>query len=202
MIRMSRAAPDVGVSSRGMSLPEMLVLVGMFGMLSLAVLSYILLSNRFYTSTNSTVSVQEEARRALGTIAVELPGAGGVITANGNQLEFQVALGYNQGGGCPVSAVCWGARDQQGGSQAGWRTRYRLSGTQLLREILDGTGTVQPGTRILTNEVSQATFSYLGGSTRTITVELLVQQTSPQLPGGLVGASVLPLVMRIELRNI
>ena len=125
------------------------------------------------------------------------------MTTGASQVDFQLALGYNQPLPCPANAECWGAYDQAGARQAGWRVRYRLDGAQaqLLRELVDATGVVQPGTRVLANRISQVSFAYVAGTTRTVTIALQAQRTSAELPGGSVTVGPTPLVMRLRLRN-
>lgn len=185
----------------GLTLVEMLVVMGIFGVLLAVVSMSMVMSHRSYVSSEAYVTVQQEARRALDNMVKELREAGGTIAAVGAQLDFQVALGYNLAPPCPLNAVCWGARDQNGTVQFGWSLRYRVNGTQLVREIRDAGGVVQPGTRVLANYVSQLSFVYVGGTTRTLTVQLQVQRTSPQLGGGSMALGLNPLVVQIKLRN-
>ena len=188
-------------ASSGMSLFEMLVVIIMFGVIAGAIVLAASSSQTSYLSGETTVYVQQQARQALGEMGQELRQAGGTITTAVNQIEFQMNLGYNQAAPCPPSAVCWGARDQLASSQAGWRVRYRLAANQLLRELLDAAGNPQPGTRVLANDVTSLQFTYVGGTTQTVTTQLQVQRLSPFLPGGGLAASPTPLVSRVKLRN-
>ena len=158
-------------------------------------------SQRSYTSTDAYLQVQEESRRAMDAMRKELRGAGGTIVTAANQMQFQQNLGYNLAAPCPVDAICWGTQDNAKTNQAGWSVRYRLSGTQLLREILDPGGVVQAGTRVLANSVSQASFTYVAGNTKTITVQLTTRRASTQLAGGSMSTGTTPLITAIRLRN-
>ena len=183
------------------SLIEVLIVLVIFAGLAMVIFMCSLVSNRSYIISTAFAHVHDEARRALNAMVSELREAGGTVTAAGSQLDFQVALGYALGGACPTNDVCWGAQDQTGTVQGGWSIRYRLNGTQLLREILDGGGTVQAGTRVLANNVSQLSFAYTGGSVRMVTVQLQVEETSGQLAGGKMGTSPSTVTTQVRLRN-
>ena len=188
---------------RGFTLLELFITVGIFVGIIGAVLVSFLAGQRSYRSSEAFIQVQQEARRALDSMVKELREAGGTVTvgAPASQLQFQLALGYNLPSPCPVNTICWGAVDQAGTNQPGWFVRYRLSGTQLLRERLDAAGTVQPGVRVLGNDVSQLTFTYIGGNTQLVTMDLQVQQVSSQLPGGSMSTGTTPLRTQVRLRN-
>jgi len=186
---------------RGMTLFEMLVVLLLFSIITGAVFLAASSSQTSYLSTETAVYVQQQARQALSEMARELRQGGGAIATAINQIDFQMNLGYNQAAPCPPNAVCWGARDQLGASQAGWRVQYRLAGAQLLRELLDAVGNPQAGTRVLANDVTSLQFTYVGGTTRTVTVQLQVQRTSAFLPGGALAVAPTPLVSRVKLRN-
>ena len=186
---------------RGMTLFEMLVVIIVFGIIAAVVFLAASSSQTSYLSTETAVYVQQQARQALSEMGRELRQAGGAIATAINKIDFQVNLGYNQAAPCPSNAVCWGAPDQLGASQSGWRVRYRLAGTQLVRELLDGAGALQAGTRVLANDVTSIQFTYVGGTARIVTVQLQVQRFSPFLPGGGLAAAPVPLVSRIKLRN-
>jgi len=118
-------------------------------------------------------------------------------------LDFQVALGYNQLPPCPAGAICWGARDENRVSRASWKLRYRVAGTQLVREIVDSGNVVQPGTRILANFIDGANTSFSWNPTnRTVSIQLQVQYLNSQnraLPGGGQRSGVL--TTRVGVRN-
>jgi hypothetical protein len=127
----------------------------------------------------------------------------GTVTPVGNDLEFQTNLGV--GAPCGAGVTCWGAVDQAGTPQAGWRLRYRLNTAtnQILREILDAGGVVQPGTRIMVNHATQLIFTYNPPPTNTVTAQLQIVWQTPDLPGGTLTAA--PpgdlLVFEVQLRN-
>jgi prepilin-type N-terminal cleavage/methylation domain-containing protein len=187
-------------SRRGLSLVEMLVTLGIFGILTGVLFISSIVSHRSYVTGDAFVHLQQQARQALDAMHRELHEAGGAIAAAGNQLTFQTALGYNLAAPCPANAICWGARDQAGADQSGWSVRYRLNGTQLVREILNNAAVVQ-SSRIMANDVSQLSFAYVGGTTRTVTIQLQVTRTSAELAGGSLSAAPTPLVTSIKLRN-
>lgn len=186
---------------KGLTLTELLVVATVSLVLAGALFLTFLASRNSYLSNEAYVQVQQQARRALDNMVTELRVAGGTITVVGNQLTFQLALGYNLGAPCPANDTCWGARDQAGANQGGWSVRYRLSGAQLVREVLD-TGGPPPlvqATRVLANNVSQLSFTYVGGTTNTITMQLQAQQASPLQPGGTLGSGILS--SSVRLRN-
>lgn len=195
MIRIRRRA-----RAPGFSLVELLVTLAIFAVLSGVLYISSIVGHRSYVTGDSYVHIQQQARQAMDTMHRELHEAGGVIAAAGAQLTFQAALGYNLAAPCPVDAVCWGARDAAGTNQSGWSVRYRLSGTQLVREILNAAAVVQ-STRVLANDVSQLAFTYVGGTTRTVTVSIQVRRTSAELAGGSLSVAPTPLITTIKLRN-
>lgn len=198
----SAARRSVGRPPRGMTLFEMLVILLLLGVIVGIVLLTSVTNRTSYMSADAALHVQQQARQALAEMERELHQAGGTITPAVNQLDFQMNLGYNQIAPCPANAVCWGGRDQAGAAQAGWGIRYRLDGVQLLREIVDAGGTVQPGTRVLANDVTTLAFTYSGAvAPKTVTVQLQVQRVSSQLPGGSVSVAPTPLTAAITLRT-
>ncbi|MBI1991628.1 MAG: hypothetical protein HYY90_03585 [Candidatus Omnitrophica bacterium] len=203
MKRIHRPSRSSGTRAGLVQLPELILLVLLLSLVTGLLVTTSLGSQRTYATSDAILQVQGEARRAFDSMLTELRQAGGAITTGASQLDFQFALGYNQPLPCPANAECWGAYDQAGARQAGWRVRYRLDGvnSQLLREIVDNAGAVQPGTRVLANRISQASFTYVAGATRTVTIALQAQRTSAELPGGSVTVSPIPLVMRLRLRN-
>lgn len=185
----------------GFTLPELLIVLAILAIVAGAVYTSSLMGGKLYFSSETYVHVQQQARQALDNIVRELRQADGTIdTAVANQCTFQLALGYNLAAPCPTNAVCIGAQDQNGAAQSGWSLRYRLNGTQLIREILDNQVPPQvQGSRVLANDVSQLSFTYVGAPTNTVTVQLQTQRTSQQLPGGSLGTT--PLTTRVRLRN-
>ncbi|MBI3082830.1 MAG: hypothetical protein HYY90_00450 [Candidatus Omnitrophica bacterium] len=174
--------------------------VVMFALILAALFATFLTTQRHYASSDAYVHVQEEARRASNAMTRELRNAGGAITAAGSQLDFQLPLGFDAAPPCLPSTVCWGAFDQGGAAQPSWSIRYRLNGTQLVREIRNAEGAVQ-ATRVLANDVGLLSFSYLGAPANTVTAQLQILQTSQQLPGGSMGTTPVPLVIQVKLRN-
>ncbi len=208
-------SPNHPITSRfvsaGFTLPEIMITALIFSVILGALLVSFLVGRSSYLSADAYIHVQQETRRALDTMVRELREAGGTINAGvPGQLDFQVALGYNLTGvvGCPANAVCWGAVDEGGTNQPthDWSLRYRVNGTQLIREIFNGpnpsTAAVRPGTRVLANDVNAAntTFSY-DAPNKAMTVRIEVKQTSQQLPGGSMGTTPSPLRTQVKLRN-
>lgn len=189
-----------GWTAHGTSLVELSVVVVIFTLLLAALFATFLAIQRHYASSEAYIHVQEEARRASNAMARELRNAGGAITAAGSQLAFQLPLGLNMAPPCSPNTVCWGAFDQAGAAQPSWSIRYRVNGTQLVREIRNAGGVVQ-ATRVLANDVGLLSFSYVGAPANTVTAQLQILQTSQQLPGGSMGTTPAPLVIQVKLRN-
>jgi prepilin-type N-terminal cleavage/methylation domain-containing protein len=188
-------------SRRGLSLIELLVVIGLVTVLAGAVFVTSLMGGRLYYSSETSVHIQQQVRQAFDNMVQELRQADGTIATAANQVTFQLALGYDLAAPCPNDAVCIGALDEDGVAQEDWSVRYRLNGAQLVREILDDTGALQPGTRVLANDVTSLSFTYTAGAVNTIVAQLQVQRNSQQLPGGSLSAATTPLVTRVKLRN-
>lgn len=189
-----------GRTAHGTSLVELSFVVVIFTLLLAALFATFLTIQRHYASSEAYVHVQEEARRASNAMSRELRNAGGAIAAAGSQLDFQLPLGFDLAPPCLPSAVCWGAFDQAGAAQPNWSIRYRVNGTQLVREIRNAEGVVQ-ATRVLANDVGLLSFSYVGAPAHTVTAQLQILQISQQLPGGSMGTTPAPLVIQVRLRN-
>ena len=186
---------------RGMSLVEAVLAVVIFIVVMAGVLVSMLMGDRSYAVNDAVVHVQEEVRRAFDSMVTELRQAGGAVTVTGGtQLDFQLALGYNLPNPCPANAVCWGAHDSAGADQATWRVRYRQNGSQLVRELLDINGFVQAGTRVLANDVSSLAFTFNPNS-NIVRIQLQIQDSRPQLPGGAITAGPTPIITQVRLRN-
>jgi len=189
-------------SVRGLTLLELLFALLIAAVLIAALFVTATVGRMSYVSADARAHVHQQVRQAFDHMAEELREAGGTVTVTGgSQLKFQVALGYDLGGSCPPSAVCWGARDQLGADRPGWSVQYRGVNGQLIREILDDGGGPQGPPRYLANDVSELAFSYAGGSARVIEIQLQVRRASQQLPGGSVQAGPTALRTRVRLRN-
>ena len=187
---------------RAFTLVEMLMVLAIFSLMSGALFTSFLIGKNSYLSADTYVRVQEEARRALDVMDREVRSARGAgIAGLPNSLQFPVALGYNLAAPCPANNVCWGAVDNAGVGQPNWTVRYRITGTQLVREILNG-GAVQPGTRVLANDIdaAQTSFAY-DALTDTVSISLGVTVTSAQLAGGSMSTVPSSLTTRVKLRN-
>lgn len=185
---------------RGVTFVELLGVIAILSIIGATLLTMSLIGGRSYLGSEASSHVHGQARQALDAMAQELRQGGNTVTTAANQCTFQMDVGYHLAlptANCP-NAVCWGALDQDGVPQAGWSVRYRLNGTQLLRDILDPGAVAQPGTRVLANDVSQLTFTY-AAATRTMTVQLQARYDSAQLAGG--SRSTAVLLTRAKLRN-
>ena len=185
----------------GFTVTELIVVTGLFLLLLAGLMSMFLSGQTSYVTTDAYLQVQQEARRAFDNMVREIHGAGGTITAAAGQLDFQTALGYNLAlAGCVANQVCWGAKDSSGVDQPGWSLRYRVTGTQLLRDIRDAGGVTQAGTRVLANYVDSAatTFDWNSGE-RIVTMTFQGRYQNAQIAGG--AQTIGPLTARVRLRN-
>lgn len=185
----------------GFSIVEMMVVMGLFLTVIAGLMMTFVTGQTSYVTTDAYIQVQQEARRAFDNMVRDVRGAGGIIAVAAGQLDFQSALGYNLAiVGCVANQVCWGAEDQNGTDQPGWGLRYRVVGTQLLREIRDGGGVVQPGARVLANYVDSGATSFAwNAGERVVTMSFVGRYQSPRLAGGV--QTIGPLTARVRLRN-
>lgn len=184
--------------ARGLSLTELLIVLIVLILVGAALVLSVEVSSQAVRSQDAWLTVQADARRALDAMTGELR-QGRVVAWSATQLNLQRALGV--GAPCAPQTVCWGATDQNGVKQANWRIRYRLDGSQVRRELLNAADTLQPGTRILANDVTQLTFSHNPAPANVVTVQLQARESGQYLPGGSMAASASPLVVQIKLRN-
>ena len=199
--------------SVGLTLIELLLVTALFFVIAGALLTALLSGQTSYLSADAALQVQEEARRAFDVIVRELresgPAAGPTLTADVptgsgfNQLNFQIARGYNDVG-C-ANTICWGSENANGE----WihyaviddPTLPDANDLQLVRCVNAAQATAiasGAGCRVLANDIQSVTFAYAGGE---VTVNLQVQYNDPRLPGG-GRASTQPLSSRVRLRNI
>ena len=184
----------------GVTIIELLGVLSILSIIGAALFATSLIGGRSYLGFETSAHVRGQARQALDAMAQELRQGGNAVTPAGDQCTFRMDVGYDLAlptANCP-NAVCWGALDQNGAPHVGWSVRYRLNGAQLLREILDPGAVVQPGTRVLANDVNQLAFTYAAG-TKTMTVQLQIRRASAQLAGGSLSTALL--VTRAKLRN-
>ena len=187
----------------GFTLTELLIVGAVMSVVLGGMLVTLINGQASYLFLETSVQVQEEARRAFDAMVREIREAGHATVANG-VLDFQTPLGYNLTlNGCEASKICWGALDGANQPQPGWHVRYyaELSEgrTQLVREVLNGETSQLK--RVLTTLVDGSAASPLFAvSGDVITVNL--QLKTPQnylLPGGV--QSFAPLTAKINLRN-
>ncbi len=205
--------------SGGFTLPELLMVAGLLAVVSGAMFVTVLSGQSAFLSLDSSIQLQEEARKAFNSMTRELREAGGAIAVSSSpsqQLDFQLALGYNltSVAGCPADAVCWGAWDADGNPQYNWTVRYALkttgSNTQLVRRLFNAnpvSGSATPvSERILANQVDNATSPVVytsfawdqTNSVITINLQTKIDQ-SALLPGGIRSSG--RLTTQIKLRN-
>ncbi len=198
---------------RGFTLTETLVSAFVMAILGAGLMATFLTGKSSYLTADATVQVQQEARRAFDSMVRELRQAGNLsTTALGNgsvQLNFQVAMGYNQAG-C-ANAICWGDGAQIGATR--W-VHYAVIGAddntrQLVRcpnASQAGAVTVFDGAacRVLANGMrhpnadGSALFAW-DAATQTVTINLQTRHLDPELPTGGISGGVL--TTRVRARN-
>lgn len=191
-------------SKMGFTLVELLIVVGALGVVTAATLLMFTSSHQTLRSSDAYLHVQQEARRALDAMSRELREADHIDTESTGQgedatdatrLNFQIARGYDVAG-CEEDAICWGNDTDNDG----W-VHYVRNGTQLVRCQSDASDTSiadYADCRILANDAESFLVSYTGSS-RTVSLELQVEQISDLLPGGASGTGTLH--THVRLRN-
>ncbi len=191
-----------------------------------------LMGQTAYFSTDASIQVQQEARRAFDAMNRELREAGPttgatlISTTGANQLNFQIARGYNTEPGVPptgcqspLPTICWGSEQATGQ----W-VHYAVVGPpgnqrQLIRCTNTSQGTpitmFTPGTcRVLANNIMTDptvpvfTLDSLA-SPKVVKIQLLLQYKHSELPGGAQtfgtkitpGTNTSPLISQVRLRN-
>lgn len=208
----------------GFTLAEVIMVAALFLVIGGGLLTAFLTGQSSYFSADAYVQVQEQARRALDVMVRELREAGPVsgasvmqataIVSNTNQLNFEVALGYNSPSAA-CNGVCWGENNVVGNwVHYGVITTAALgpNSRQLIR-CVDGARTTaiatcaanNPGTvRVLANNVTSASATLDNAATpRVVTINLRLQYQNPRLAGGsqTLGTAASPLVTQVRLRN-
>ena len=202
----------------GFTLVELIVVSALLMIVGGGLLTTFITGQTSYLSADAYVQVQQEARRAFDNVVRELREAGNVTpTGATNQLNFQIARGYNTEPGSATTspqgcqsppAICWGSENATG-EYVHYATLAAGSGNaaQLIRwtdgnPVLTwsaGTAcTAAASCRVLANHVNSANFNYASG-TKVVTVSLKIQYNSPLLPGG--SQSTPTLISQVKLRN-
>jgi len=193
-------------------LVELIVVSALLMIVGGGLLTTFLTGQTSYLSADAYVQVQQEARRAFDNVVRELREAGTVtVTGAGvtNQLNFQIARGYNSEPACqapnPVG-ICWGSENATG-EYVHYATIGLGNAAQLIRWRDTIVGPAPPTSctpatscRVMANHVvrSSTNFAYNGG-TKVITVTLKIQYNSPLL---LTGSQATPtLTSQVKLRN-
>jgi hypothetical protein len=181
---------------------------GILSVLLAALLSSLLVSRNSYLSTDASVQVQEEARRAFRVMTQELRAAGNVNNdastdpAGVQRLDFQLARRYD----AAAAAVVWGSETTDGAwvhyvSDAPNRRLMRC----VTANQLDAMPAGFAGCRVLANAVSaplaDTAFTY-DHARLEVTIRLQTALASSQLPGGTLQVSPTPLTTRVRLRNL
>jgi len=216
--------PMSHVSCLGFTLVELIVVSALLMIVGGGLFTVFMTGQISYLSADAYVQVQQEARRAFDNVVRELREAGPstgppppIISVTGppypatNQLNFQIARGYNSEPPCqspnPVG-ICWGSETPTGiGEWVHYATLLPGTGNtaQLIRwRDTDPVGGTPPSPcsaptcRVLANHVQSASFNYNGG-TKVVTVTLQIRYNSPLLPSG--SQATPTLTSQVKLRN-
>lgn len=213
-MRMRTFSSSRNKPSPGFTLMEIIIVSALLVVITGGLLTAFITGQTSYFAADASIQVQEEARKAFDSMVRELrEAAGGQIQvsndAKGNsQLDFQVALGYNQTqGGCTAdNTVCIGARDKTGALHSGWFIRYRITvtaeRTSLERVVLDNNKNAVAGetARVLANRINAAGTRFVWDpNNRIVTINLQSRITNSFLPSGSMGSG--PLTTQVKLRN-
>ncbi len=198
---------DVPMSPRGQragfTITEVLIVVLLFMLLGGGVLLSFLAQRTAYLTADAALQVQQEARRAFDSMIQELRESKVTSATVGQpmpEVDFQVALSYNLPVPCPPSGVCWGARDQNGANQVGWKLHYRVDRdkAQLVREVCDA-GDVVQSTSVLANYINPDTTQFILNLDRSVTINFESRYVNPAVAGGMQTTGVL--TSRVNPRN-
>ena len=192
----------------GFTLTELLIVGAVLSVVLGGMLVTLVNGQASYLFLETSVQVQEEARRAFDAMVREIREAGSVtlvtLLGGNSALDFQIPLGYNLTlNGCAASSICWGAFDGANQPQPGWHVQYHVETptgqqAQLVREVLNNEGTSQLK-RVLTTLVDgSATTFAITGDIVTINLQLSTPHNA-LLPGGVQSSA--PLTAKISLRN-
>ena len=193
----------------GLTILEQLVVAAILGVIVIVLLASLGIGRNAYTLTEAQVIVQEEARRALGSMLKELRNAGRMRQAgdvvgnadfaNQSAIDFQLARSFDQAG---CGGICWGD-----GTGTGRWLHYRLVpmsplNVQLQRcSTANQTDPIDPAAcRVIANTIQSMAIAY-AQATQTVHVQLQTRQTDPRMPGGSVAVSPTPLIGQVDLRN-
>ena len=189
----------------GFTLTEILVVILLLLVIGGGLLTVLLIGQTSYISSDAYVQVQQEARKAFDNAVQELRQAGNVsLSADANQLHFQIARGYNTEAACQgPAATCWGS-EAATGEWVHLVVTGDGDGVQMVRCVT--AGVVNPvtdftGCRVLANSVKGGTSSFAyDAANRVVTLILEFEYRNSALPGGRQTTS--PLTARVRLRNI
>jgi type II secretory pathway pseudopilin PulG len=193
------------------TLVEVSVVSLIFLVIAGALLTTFLAGRSSFFSADAYVQVQQEARRAFDVMVRELREARvsattpiTVVPNGSRQLNFQIALGYDQPA-CP-GAICWGTEGAETWLHysivPGPSNDLRLVRCRNNNETGAVTAYTQGTCRVLANYVkhpndsSSDAFSVAGD---VVTMNVQIEYSHPVLPGGTLKARLL--TSRVKLRN-
>jgi len=210
-----RTPPRRPVNARGYTLVELMIVAVVFLIIGGGLLTTLLTGRTSYLSADAYLTVQQESRRAFDTMVRELREAGNVTPAatNANQLNFQIARGYNTEVSCQnPAAICWGS-DNATNEWVHYKIVNNLETPrnpwQLIRYRDGASGGAPPaqcnapGCRVLSNNVrapgvNPNAFQY-DSANKVLTITLQNAYANPALPTGQQATAVL--TSRVKLRN-
>ncbi len=199
---------DTGLHSSGFTLVEILIVSLLLMILGGGLLTAFLTGQTSYLSADAYIQVQQEARRGFDNMVREIREAGNVSTTGTQQLNFQIARGYNNEVGCQSPAsICWGSENALGQ----W-VHYTVIGAAGNQQLIRCTNTNQSGAiaaltagcRVLANNVKDSSTDAVNAFTwsavnSTVIINLEVERRSNMVAGG--GQTTGVLTSRVRLRN-
>lgn len=160
------------MNKKGLTLIEVLIVSSVFSILFLTMYSLLDLANILFRTNDVHAQLDQNALQTLRSIAREIGQTSPNTTpnhltitqdANSNSvITFQIPVDWDNDGDVTSSGVSnsieWGSVSNvgqtQGGTLNGW-IRYSISGTQLMRELLDSSlNTVSGTSQVAANNVN------------------------------------------------
>ncbi len=202
------------MNQRGFTLLEVFLATAISSALLAVLLTTFITGRRAHLTAEEFLLTQEQARRALDVMTLELRGAGQVrdprLAGAGNtdftdapRLDFQIIRTYDTANPSCPNGLCWGDGVTDGhwlhyllnaGNPANVQLVRCSTANQLDNPLTAGT------CRVLANHVQIFAIAYVHG-TRQLRVSLQIRRTNPQLPGGSMQASPVTIVAQTQLRN-
>ncbi len=176
-------------SERGVTLPELMVALGISGIITYCVCASVLVGSRQLSSSTVATSMQDSGRSGLSKMSQEIRASSPseiTISNDGNSITFKV----------PPNSNALNVDDYSIDWDAAAQVTYEIGGTnnrQLMRRVTGGAD------QVIANDVTDITFSADSDDPSLITAALSLQRTTEF--GRLIPASPLQMDAEIKVRN-